>query len=168
MQIYVSLSQTTTDKNRDRPSSPEANTGRVDVSEYASLEKKLRLTEEAKDKEKLAQKAGGGDSVKGKKGAKKDGAATKPKDDDSDNTDDDADSGDDADFGFDGGDDDADDSSDDSGDDSDGKSKPKKGGKKSKPAGDDDSADAEDADADESEGDDGDADAEGADDEGDE
>ncbi|QYW03876.1 hypothetical protein pEaSNUABM46_00233 [Erwinia phage pEa_SNUABM_46] len=97
--VYISLSQTSSDKNRDRVSSPESNTGRVDVSEYASLEKKLRLTEEAKDKEKLAQKAGGGDSVKNKK--------AKPKADDAGGDDDAKD--DDASFDdFDTGDDDDD------------------------------------------------------------
>lgn len=155
MEIYVSLSQDSTYKNRARVSSPESTTGRTDLADYASLEKKLRLTEEAKDKEKLAQKAGGGDSVKGKKGAKKSGG-TKPEEDDTDI---------DTDTDTDGGDDETDDASDDTGDDSDGKSKTKKGGKKSDTSGDADAEDAEDPDADESEGDDGDADAESIDDE---
>lgn len=164
MIVFISLSQTTADKNRSKPSSPESTTGRVDVSDYANLEKKIRLTEEAKDKEKLAQKAGGGDSVKNKKGAKKDDADPKPSEDDADaDADkDDGDGADDASFDdFGDGDDDADaDDSSDDGDDSDGddkgSSKGKKAAKKSKP---------DEADGDEPASEDGDDDAESSDDE---
>jgi len=55
MNVFISLSATTDEKSRGRLSSPEASTERTDLSEYASLEKKLREHEEEKDKEKLAE-----------------------------------------------------------------------------------------------------------------
>lgn len=53
----VSTSADSVDKNRMRGNSPESNTGYVDLSEYASLEERLREAEEAKTVKKLEEEA---------------------------------------------------------------------------------------------------------------
>ena len=140
MEIFVSLSAAATDKDRYKVGG-EGQTGRADLSEYTNLEKKLRINDEAAEKEKLAKKASGGDSVNKKKATKPNSDSDKSGGDDAEEDDgfgkdDDEGFGDDDSDGFesdDGDDSDAgDDSSDDSADDS-ADSKPKKGaGKKSK------------------------------------
>lgn len=88
----VSSSADKTDINRIKGSSHEANTGYVDLSEYAALEERLREAAEAKTVKKLEEEASPPkEKKKAKKGEKKedkDDEDKEEKDDDDESSDD--------------------------------------------------------------------------------
>lgn len=68
MHVLISLSATTQDKGRTALDSPQSTTTHADLSEYSTLEKRLRQHEEEKQKTKVAEKAAPKKTVKSKKG----------------------------------------------------------------------------------------------------